>query len=149
MNTLVLIIGGIILGVVIIGWLIYLTIKSLKHQPPTIIDFNDAQSAITFLNIMIKEKYNYYNYIKLLPLYNELKIPENKLIQEIKHTIFLNIRGSLSEEITSNLLKYFSRKGLDIYINEKIIVFINQVDYNIKTNQSQKITSEDISGLML
>ncbi len=105
-------------------------------KPNKLIDLNEGQDSINFLERLIKEKYNYYMYLELLPIYIEQKIPEKKLIEEVKSKIYANVVGSLTRDVKQELLRFFTDKGIEIYVNEQIIILMNQTDFKA----SEKIT---------
>jgi hypothetical protein len=93
------------------------------------VDLKKALVALDFLNKIIKEKYNYYMYLDLLPVYIEKKIPEKKLIDKTKNKIYVSVVGSLSRSVKFEILNYFTEKGIEIYVNERIIILMNETDF--------------------
>jgi hypothetical protein len=102
-----------------------LSIDEKSHK----IDFKYTQVALDFLDRLIKEKYNFYLYTNLLPIYLDNKIPEKKLVQEIKEKIYVSVVGGLNPDTKKSILTFFTEKGIEIYIHEKIMILMNETDF--------------------
>jgi len=109
-------------------------LKKLKAKPR--IDFDEGQKVLDYLDRIIKDKYRYYLYTYFLPIYLDKKIPEKKTVDEIKKKIYVSVVGGITRETKDEILKYFTEKGIEIYINEKIMVFMNETDFQAE----QKVT---------
>ena len=133
MSALVIVfIFGLIIG------LFFKEIKPKKKQPAPKIDMEEADKILNYLNRLIKEKYNYYMYLELLPLYMENKVPENKVIDSIKKKIYATVVGGFPHAMKQNILKYFTEKGIEVYINERILFYINQTDFKLNPEENFK-----------
>jgi uncharacterized protein YneF (UPF0154 family) len=120
----------IILGIFIVEWY---KDKSAQKKPllqnSQVFNFKSGQEALDYLDRLIKEKYTYQLYANLLPIYLDRKIPEKNIVKEIKEKIYVTTVGSLSPEVKREILKYFTQKGIEIYINEKIMIYMNETDF--------------------
>lgn len=127
--------GIVIVGLVLMSSKIYGIFKKpkkIKSEESTEIretNFKTAEEALNFLDRFIKEKYNYHLYLSLLPVYLDKKIPEKNLIKTIKEKIYVSVVGSLSQPMKKLITHYFTEKGIEIYIHEKIITYMNETDF--------------------
>jgi len=108
--------------------------KELKIKKEENIDFNKAQEGIQFLDNVIKDKFNYHKYSDLFPAYLDNKVPEKKLIHELKNKIYISVVGGLSQNAKNTYLRYFNQKGMEIYIHEKIMILMNETDFKSAGN---------------
>jgi len=120
--------------------------KELKKKLDQI-DFRYASEAMNFLDKIIQEKYKFYMYSTLMPLYLDNKIPEKKMINEIKEKIYVSVVGSLTTETKKSILSFFTEKGIEIYIHEKIIGLMNETDFKASNKLNEKF--KDIRGKKL
>jgi len=88
-----------------------------------------GQEALNFLDRLIKEKYNYHLYLDLMPVYLDRKIPEKKQIQDLKEKIYVSVVGSLTKSVKQEVTRFFTEKGIEIYVYERIIILINETDF--------------------
>ena len=102
--------------------------KDLKIRLENV-DFKYAEDAMKFLDKIINEKYKYHLYATLMPIYLDKKIPEKKTIGEIKEKIYVSVVGGLTSETKKSILNFFTEKGIEIYIHEKIMVLMNETDF--------------------
>jgi hypothetical protein len=127
-------------------------IKTLeKNVQQEKIDFKYADDAIKFLDRIINEKYRYYMYVELIPIYLDKKIPEKKLIQTIKEKIYVSVVGGLTQETKKSILTFFNEKGIEIYIHEKIMILINETDFKASDKSGESfrdIKDRNISAMM-
>ncbi len=115
------------------------------------INFVEGQQSIDFLERLIREKYSYYMYLELLPIYLDRKIPEKNTIKKIKEKIYVSVVGSLTKSVKLEILKYFTEKGIEIFVNEKIIIMINETDFRSAekfTEEFREITVGNVSQLI-
>ncbi len=126
-------------------------IETEEVNEPAEIDLTKGQLAIDYLERIISEKYNYYKYLELLPIYLDNKIPEKKVIKETKEKIYVSVVGSLTTEVKRELLKFFTEKGIEIFVHEKIIIHMNQTDFRASeklTESFREITAGNVDKLM-
>ncbi len=105
--------------------------KEIKIEVPVVqteVDINKSQLLIGFIEKLTKEKYTYYMYLELLPIYLDGKIPEKNKVQEIKEKIYASVVGSLTTEIKQEFLKFFTEKGIEIFVHQRIIILMNETD---------------------
>ncbi len=110
-----------------------------------------GQEAIDFIERLIKEKYNYYMYLELLPIYLDHKIPEKNKIKVIKEKIYVSVVGSLTRHVKSEILDFFTEKGIEIFIHEKIIILMNETDFRSTerfTESFREITANNVSQII-
>jgi hypothetical protein len=115
------------------------------------VNLDEGQLALNYLDRLIKEKYQYYLYLDLLPIYLDRKIPEKNIISKIKEKIYVSIVGSLTREVKHEILKYFTEKGIEIYVNERIIVYMNETDFQTAqkyTEYFREINANDIDKIL-
>jgi hypothetical protein len=123
--------------------------KKLKKAEKTIIqkesnvDFKYAQSAIEFLDKIIKDKFNYHLYTNILPAYMDNKIPEKKVISDIKDKIYVSVVGGLSQETKKSILNFFTEKGIEIYVHEKIMTHMNETDFRTVNKHDEAFKNLD------
>ena len=96
---------------------------------------------------IVYEKFNYYKYSTLLPIYMDSKVPERKAIHEIKEKIYVSIVGGFTRSIKHSILKFFTEKGIEIYIHEKIMVLMNDTDF--RTSDKFKEPFRDLNPTKL
>jgi len=115
-----------------------------------LVDFKDGQDMFKYLDQLIHENFNYYLYSHLLPIYMEGKTPDKKTTNDLKQKIFISIVGSISENMKNRILLYFSEKGIKIYINQKIMVHVNKVDFKAhgETNSFNNIKLNNIKSFI-
>ena len=115
------------------------------------IDFNYAKTTMDFLDRVIQDKFDYHLYNNILPIYLDKKIPEKKVISSIKEKIYVSVVGGLTPEVKKSILNIFTEKGIEIYINEKIMVLLNRTDYratNSTKNTIDRMSDRDISKII-
>ncbi len=125
-------IGGVFLIVSIFFFFLFRTKSTpveAKTEDETEVDLIEGQQAIDFLERLIKEKYNYYLYLKLLPIYLDHKIPEKNIVEEVKSKIYVSVVGSLTRGVKNEILKFFTEKGIEIFVYEKIVILMNETDF--------------------
>ncbi len=130
--------------------------KNAKYKtqiltPKLELNFTKGQEAIDFLERLIKEKYNYYMYLELLPIYLDRKIPEKNIIKTIREKIYVSVVGSLTRNVKEEMLKYFTEKGIEIFVNEKIIILMNETDFRAAekfTEEFREINMSNIDKLL-
>jgi hypothetical protein len=94
-----------------------------------VIDLVHGQETLNFIDRIVKEKYSYHLYLTLMPIYLDRKIPEKKKIQELKEKIYVAVVGSLSVSVKNEVLRFFTEKGIEIYVHERIIILMNETDF--------------------
>jgi hypothetical protein len=104
-------------------------VKKAKQELNPKLVIKEGQELLDFIDRIIKEKYNYYLYLSFLPIYLDKKIPEKNTVKEIKSKIYAAVVGSMSREVKLEALKYFTEKGIEIYVNEKIMIYMNETDF--------------------
>jgi hypothetical protein len=132
--------------------LIGLTIKIFQifHRPyrphkqnPQEASIKTAFEVLNFLDRFIKDKFNYHLYLELLPIYLDNKIPEKNLIKTLKEKIYVSVVGSLSQSLKKKIMQYYTEKGIEIYIHEKIIVYMNETDFKTASKFSEAFRDLD------
>jgi len=120
----------------ILFWGLFKIVNVFKSDPKTetistgrVIDPNHGQDALNFLDRIIKEKYNYHLYLTIMPIYLDRKIPEKKVIKELKEMIYVSVVGSLTSGIKREVLRFFTEKGIELYVHERIIILMNETDF--------------------
>ncbi len=122
-------IGGVFLMISIFFFFLFRTKSTPVEPTETDVDLIEGQQAIDFLERLIKEKYNYYLYLKLLPIYLDRKIPEKNIVEEVKSKIYVSVVGSLTRGVKNEILKFFTEKGIEIFVHEKIVILMNETDF--------------------
>ncbi len=133
---------GLLLVVIASAFLVTGIVKGLcrlfKRKPKTEVvevikttnvNLNKAETAMDFLERLIKDKYTYYMYLELLPIYLANNIPEKNVIKKIKEKIYVSVVGSLTRPVKEEMLKFFTEKGVEIFVNEQIIILMNETDF--------------------
>ena len=106
----------------------------ILHDQSTLVNFKTASDALEFINKITEEKFNFYLFGELLPLYQKSKIPETSVITEIKNSIYLSITASLTSDMKLEILKFFTKKGVEMHIHEKIMLLMNKIDYTLTSD---------------
>lgn len=153
----------IVLGTIVVIFLFFRAgAKEAKSDSGSLIIAQDAQSQklnikeasdiIKYLNELIQEKFNYHLHSKLLTLYIDGKIPEIKLIKSIKEHVYLSVTTSLSPEFKKLLLKYHTPKGIEVFIHERTMTLLNEVDFTMtkskNTEQFKGVTPKNIDQIL-
>ena len=99
----------------------------------------DGQRIKSFIKELVHDKFDYFLYKDILPIYNDGKIPESKTIDNIKNSIYLSITAGLSIKQKKAALDHFSVKGIEMIIHEYVIVLFNKVDYKINLTNGTKV----------
>ena len=118
--------------IVILAWP-----KKKKTQPSTIdipADFDQSAKALQFLDRLIQKKIEVYYLTELLPVYNQNQIPENSLVKKIHDEIYLIITASITPKIKQEYLKFFTKKGIEMYIRQEITRILNKLDLENNNN---------------
>ena len=121
------------------------------HECTSEINVVEGMKVIDFLERIIKEKYNYHMYLTLLPIYMEKKIPEKKVITDLKEKIYVSVVGSLTKDVKHKILQFFTEKGIEIFIHEKIIIYMNETDFKSteKFNEAfREITPSNVDKII-
>jgi hypothetical protein len=121
--------GILTIGILIRLFLTKKEIKKLKNIPLEKSDFKYNTSSLDFLDRLIENKYNFHMYTTLIPIYMDNKIPEKKVIHEIKEKIYVSVVGGLSQKTKLSILDFFTEKGIEMYIHERIMVLMNKTDF--------------------
>ena len=128
-----------IAAALIIIWLI-ITIKKVIFKPKKIDkkDINEFKPSTSkyimeLLDKLISDKYEYYLYKEILPVYignisnKKEKFNKEKFLQ-LKENFFSDINMSLSKNIKVELIKLFTREGIEIYVHQKFATLFNKTD---------------------
>jgi len=107
-----------------------------KHSNEKI-DFKYAEQAMKFMDVIIYNKYKFYMYTILIPIYLDQKVPEKKLINDLKEKIYVSVVGGLTTQTKKSILNFFTEKGIEIYIHEKILVHMNETDFKTSGKYSE------------
>jgi len=105
-------------------------IKSLETKRPNDLNIIEMKELKTFLDEIIKDKFNYYLLKSILPKYIAGEKISKKELKELKELFYIDISLLLSKNIKAKYLKYFNKDGLKAYINEKFSFYVNKVDRN-------------------
>jgi len=111
------------------------------------IDFKYTEDAIKFLDKLIEDKYNFYMYTVLIPIYLDQKIPEKKMIHDIKEKIYVSVVGGLQTRTKKSILEFFTEKGIEIYVHEKILVLMNRTDFKTSSKYSEAFRGIKVNGI--
>lgn len=146
---MILELGFILVIFILILWLIHQKLIISGHEDTNIIsiteslemsekitafemiktDFNYTQSILDFLDRIIKNKYNFYMYTELMPIYLDQKVPEKRIVSELKEKIYVSVVGGLTIKTKKSILDLFTEKGIEIYIHERIMILMNETDF--------------------
>jgi len=128
-----------IIMVIIIIWIIMVIKKAIfkptKIDKKIINEFKSGNSkyVMELLDKLITDKYEYYLYKEILPVYignisnKKEKFSKEKFLQ-LKENFFSDINMSLSKNIKSELINLFTREGIEIYIHQKFATLFNKTD---------------------
>ncbi len=141
-------IGLAFTAVIIIMFLIKLVFRGFgsRAKPSTEshigVDLQKGQLAIDYLQRLISEKYNYYMYLDLLPIYLDRKIPEKNIIKDVKEKIYVSVVGSLTKPVKQEILKFFTEKGIEIFVHESIVIHMNKTDFQASDSVNSRFISD-------
>jgi len=107
-------------------------IPILQETKPQVIDVSKYEERRKFLDDFILLNFKISLYTEILPLYNTNKSLQKKQINEIRNKIFAGVIGKLRPEILNLYFDYFTEKGFEMYVHEKIWFLLNEVDYKYK-----------------
>ena len=105
-------------------------IKNLEAKNLNVLDTTEMKELKTFLDEIIKDKFNYYLLNNILPKYIAGEKISKKELKELKELFYIDISLLLSRNVKAKYLKYFNKDGLKAYINEKFSFYVNKVDRN-------------------
>jgi len=111
------------------------------------IDIGTSKSIKNFIIDLVDDRFNYYLYTEILPLYMSNKKLDKTMIQEIKEKIFIEISLFLSKEQKKYISNYFTQKGIQIFIYERVVILINKIDLSFYKNIDQ-INEKDVDALL-
>jgi len=162
-----ILIGLILIGLILLIWFglalkkFIKNVKRLKkmeeelieedRKKNQIINLIHGQEVLSFLESLIKDKYQYYLYQDLLPIYLDSKIPERTVVKKVKEKVYASIVGSLTTSVKQEILRFFTEKGIEILVNEKIITYMNETDFRAsdKLNESfREINASNVSRVI-
>ncbi len=142
-NIIYLFTGFILIGLTIKIFQIFHRSYRPNKQNPQEASIKNAFEVLNFLDRFIKDKFNYHLYLELLPIYLDNKIPEKNLIKTLKEKIYVSVVGSLSQSLKKKIMQYYTEKGIEIYIHEKIIVYMNETDFKTASKFSEAFRDLD------
>jgi hypothetical protein len=106
---------------------------------------NEADELIDFLDKIIKTKFNFYFINEILPYYQAGEKIDKPTLKEIQERFYIDVSALLNKNFKKLYKKYFTTQGIEIYINEKFIYFLNKFD---SLNTEEKITDTTIHKLL-
>jgi len=121
--------------------------KDSKNNLDIKIDIGTSKSIKNFIIDLVDDRFNYYLYTEILPLYMSNKKLDKTMIQEIKEKIFIEISLFLSKEQKKYISNYFTQKGIQIFIYERVVILINKIDLSFYKNIDQ-INEKDVDALL-
>ena len=149
-----LLIGGIFLLCLI---LIYFYLKLNKIKKLNIklhsnlnnlknYDLIEAEKAKSFLDKIIKDKFEYYFITEILPVYKIGKTLDKKQVNDLKDQFFLDVSFFINKEAKKILKKYYNTEAIKIYIIEKFFINLNKID--VTYFEDAKISDKEIKSLI-
>jgi len=106
---------------------------------------NEADELINFLDKIIKTKFNFYFINEILPYYQAGEKIDKPTLKEIQEKFYIDVSAFLNKNFKKLYKKYFTTQGIEIYINEKFIYFLNKFD---SLNTEEKITDTTIHKIL-
>ncbi len=122
-----------------------LNIDSTNKNSIMDLKVNEADELINFLDKIIKTKFNFYFINEILPYYQAGEKIDKPTLKEIQERFYIDVSALLNKNFKKLYKKYFTTQGIEIYINEKFIYFINKFD---SLNIEEKITDATIHKLL-
>ena len=89
---------------------------------------SEAKDLMDFMDKMLKIKFNYYFINEILPVYMANKQLDKPKIKELQESFYLDISALINKDFKMLFKKYYTKQGLEIYINEKFIYYLNKFD---------------------
>ena len=105
-------------------------IEHPKHSKKQL-NLDTVNKAKVFLDSLIVDKFEFFLYQDILPVYmaKKKKSPfSNPEFFEIKNNFRKSILGSITPELLEILLTIYSKEGLQLYIIERFTTLFNKVD---------------------
>lgn len=120
---------------------IYMIFKTFKVDD---IEVQNFKSMNEMINILIQEKFNYYLYTEILPIYKSDKLPEDNQIDQIKNSIYTSIIGGFSKNFKMKYENIYTEKGFQLMIFQKVLLLFNNIDYdNYDSFNLSKLNEDD------
>lgn len=94
-------------------------------------NLDDGLKAKNILDTLLENKFEYYMYKEILPLYlgNQKKAPiTNEKFKELKNTFYHDIKLSISPVLIRRLNYVLTPEGIGIYIHSKFATMFNKID---------------------
>lgn len=118
--------------------------KKATEEP---VDFKYIKESTDFLDELIRLKFSYYLYTFFIPLYLDKKVPEKAKVEEIKEKIYVSVVGGLSMRTKKSIMGFFTEKGVQMYINERILNHMNEVDYRTSDKYTESFKDLKAGGI--
>jgi len=110
------------------------------------IDFDEAEKIKKFLDGIIKDKFEYYLTVEILPAYKTSKKLDKKDIEDLKNNFFVDVSYLINKDVKNSIKKYFNTDAIKIYIIEKFYIYLNKVD--ISYFDELNIDEKDVKKLI-
>ncbi len=118
-----------------------LKLNNLKNY-----DLTEAEKAKSFLDKIIKDKFEYYFITEILPVYKIGKTLDKKQVNDLKDQFFLDVSFFINKEAKKILKKYYNTEAIKIYIIEKFFINLNKID--VTYFEDAKISDKEIKSLI-
>jgi hypothetical protein len=107
-------------------------IKNTNDTNPNLsnLNINEAQDLLNFLDELIKRKFNFYFIYEILPYYSAGERIDKSKLKELQEKFFIDISATINKDTKKLFKKYFTTTGIELYINERFLYYINKIDAN-------------------
>jgi hypothetical protein len=95
------------------------------------LNINEAQDLLNFLDELIKRKFNFYLINEILPYYHAGKSIDKNELKQLQEKFFIDISATINKDTKKLFKKYFTTAGIELYINERFLYYINKFDMNL------------------
>lgn len=110
------------------------------------LDIKEAKEILLFINDIIREKFNHQMYSKLLPNYIANKSIDLATHKDIIDRIYTTVTITLTPGIRKKIKKYYTTKGIELLIKERVISLISEVDFNMGNSKNKKAIMDDFDS---
>lgn len=102
----------------------------------------EAEKIFNYLDILIKDKFNQQLYSQLLPQYMNSNGPDTALVKEIIDRVYVTVTATLTPAMKTRILKYYTQRGIELLIREKVSSLINEIDFTMSGKASNSAFKE-------
>ena len=111
------------------------------------ISVKDSSDTLKFLNDLLDIKFGYYLNAYMLAYFVNDKELEKKEIIKLKTDFYSDVSKSLNNYQKNQILKVFSKEGVELYIHQSFLRLLNDANIKFKTSGNGGIDALSSSAL--